>query len=40
VFFLEQMAAGMRPNWRLLRALAIVQFFSLIYLLAYPLLIK
>jgi len=40
VFFLEQMAAGMRPNWRLLKALAIVQFFSLIYLLAYPLLIK
>lgn len=40
VFFLDQMARGMRPNWQLLRALAIVQFFSLIYLLAYPLLIK
>ncbi len=40
VFFLEQMARGMRPNWQLLKALAIVQFFSLIYLLAYPLLIK
>ena len=40
VFFLEQIARGMRPNWQLLRALAIVQFFSLIYLLAYPLLIK
>ena len=40
VFFLQQMAGGMRPNWQLLRALAIVQFFSLIYLLAYPLLIK
>lgn len=40
VFFLDQMARGMRPNWPLLRALAIVQFFSLIYLLAYPLLIK
>jgi 1,4-dihydroxy-2-naphthoate octaprenyltransferase len=40
VFFLEQIARGMRPNWKLLRALAIVQFFSLIYLLAYPLLIK
>ena len=40
VFFLEQMAAGMRPNWQLLRTLAIVQFFSLIYLLAYPLIIK
>ena len=40
VFFLKQMAAGMRPNWRLLRALAIVQFFSLIYLLAHPLLTK
>lgn len=40
VFFLEQIAKGMRPNWQLLRALAIVQFFSLIYLLAYPLLIK
>ena len=40
VFFLQQMAGGMRPNWQLLRALAIVQFFSLLYLLAYPLLIK
>ena len=40
VFFLQQMAGGMRPNWQLLRALAIVQFFSLIYLLAYPLIIK
>ena len=40
VFFLEQIARGMRPNWQLLRALAIVQFFSLIYLLTYPLLIK
>lgn len=40
VFFLQQMAGGMRPNWQLLRALAIVQFFSLIYLLAYPFLIK
>ncbi len=40
VFFLQQMAGGMRPNWQLLRALAIVQFFSLIYLLVYPLLIK
>ena len=40
VFFLEQIARGMRPNWPLLRALSIVQFFSLIYLLAYPLLIK
>ena len=40
VFFLEQIARGMRPNWPLIRALAIVQFFSLIYLLAYPLLIK
>jgi len=40
VFLLEQMARGMRPNWPLLRALAIVQFFSMIYLLAYPLLIK
>lgn len=36
VFFLEQMAGGMRPNWQLIRALAIVQFFSLIYLLTYP----
>lgn len=40
VFFLEQMAGGMRPNWQLIRALAIVQFFSLIYLLTYPLLIQ
>jgi hypothetical protein len=40
VFFLQQMAGGMRPNWQLLRALAIVQFISLIYLLAYPLLTK
>ena len=40
VLFLQQMAGGMRPNWQLLRALAIVQFFSLLYLLAYPLLIK
>lgn len=40
VFLLEQMARGMRPNWPLIRALAIVQFFSMIYLLAYPLLIK
>ena len=40
VFLLEQMARGMRPNWPLFRALAIVQFFSMIYLLAYPLLIK
>lgn len=40
VFFLQQMAGGMRPNWQLLRALAIVQFFSLIYLLTYPLVIK
>ena len=40
VFFLEQMAKGMRPNWQLIRALAIVQFFSLIYLLTYPLLIQ
>lgn len=40
VFLLEQVARGMRPNWNLLRALAIVQFFSLTYLLAYPLLIK
>ena len=40
VFLVEQMARGMRPNWPLLRALAIVQFFSMIYLLAYPLLIK
>ena len=39
VFLLEQMARGMRPNWSFLRALAIIQFFSLIYLLAYPLLI-
>ena len=40
VFLLEQMAGGMRPNWKLIRALAIVQFFSLIYLLTYPLLIQ
>ena len=40
VFFLQQIAGGMRPNWQLLRTLAIVQFFSLIYLLAYPLLTK
>ena len=40
VLFLQQMAGGMRPNWQLLRTLAIVQFFSLLYLLAYPLLIK
>lgn len=40
VFFLQQIAGGMRPNWQLLRALAIVQFFSLIYLLAYPLLLR
>ncbi len=40
VFYLEQMARGIKPNWQLLRGLAIVQFFSLIYLLAYPLLIK
>ena len=40
VFFLEQMAKGMRPNWQLIRALAIVQFFSLVYLLTYPLLIQ
>lgn len=40
VFLLQQMAGGMRPNWQLLRALAIVQFFSLLYLLAYALLTK
>lgn len=40
VFLLQQMAGGMRPNWQLLKALAIVQFFSLLYLLAYPLLTK
>jgi len=40
VFFLQQIAGGMRPKWQLLRALAILQFFSLIYLLAYPLIIK
>jgi len=40
VFFLQQMAEGMRPNWQLIRALAVVQFFSLIYLLTYPLLIQ
>lgn len=38
-YLLEQMAAGMRPNWLLMKTLAIVQFFSLIYLLAYPLFI-
>lgn len=40
VYLLERMAAGMKPNWLFLKTLAIVQFFSLIYLLAYPLLIN
>ena len=40
VLLLEQMARGMKPNWPLIKTLAIIQFFSLIYLLAYPLLIK
>lgn len=40
VLLLEQMARGMKPNWQLIKTLAIIQFFSLIYLLAYPLLIK
>lgn len=39
VFLLEQMAGGMRPNWQLIQTLAIVQFFSLLYLLTYPLLV-
>lgn len=40
VYFLEQMAGGMRPNWQFIRAIAVVQFFSLVYLLTYPLLIQ
>lgn len=38
MFLLHRLAMGMKPNWTLLKATAYLQFFSIIYLLIFPLL--